>query len=48
MFKCKFIIVLYDECAQRNLKITYNNNRTHYREFFYNRTSKQQNNRADL
>jgi len=47
MFICKFIILFYDNGAQKNLKITYNNKLPHYRDF-YNRTSKQQKNRADL
>ena len=33
IFKCKFIIVFYDNGAQRNIKITYNNKRPHYRDF---------------
>jgi len=47
MFVCKFIISFYDNGAQKNLKISYNNKLPHYRDF-YNRTSKQQNNKADL
>jgi len=34
MFKCKFIILFYYNGAQRNLKITYNNKRPHYRDFY--------------
>jgi len=29
MFRCKFIILFYDNGAQRNLKITYNNKLLH-------------------
>ena len=47
MLVCKFIILFYDNGAQKNLKITYNYKLPHYRDF-YNRTSKQQNDRADL
>jgi len=46
MFRCKFIILFYDDGARRNLKITYNYKRPYYQD--YNRTSKQQNNRTDL
>jgi len=34
MLKCEFIILFYDNGAQRNLKITYNNKRPHYRDFY--------------
>jgi len=34
MLKCKFIILFYDNGAQRNSKITYNNKRPHYRDFY--------------
>jgi len=47
MFLGKFIILFYDNGAQRNLKSTYNNRLSRYRDF-YNRTSKQQNSTADL
>ena len=47
MIVCKFIISFYDNGARKNLKITYNNKLPHYRDFYY-RTSKQQNNKADL
>ena len=33
MFSCKFIILFNDSGAQRNLKITYNDNLPHYRDF---------------
>jgi len=38
MFICKFIILLYDNCAQKNLKITHNNKLPHYRDFSDNST----------
>jgi len=41
MFICKFVIVLYDNGAQINLKITYYNRLPHNRDFFYNRTDYQ-------
>jgi len=35
IFKCKFVIVFYDNGAERNIKITYNKNkRPHYRDFY--------------
>jgi len=41
MFICKFIILFYDNGAQKNLKITHNNKLPHYRNFFDNRTDYQ-------
>jgi len=34
MFEFKFINLFYDNGAQRNLKITYNNKCPHYRDFY--------------
>jgi len=48
MIRCTIIIVLYDSGAQSNLKITHNDKLPHYRDFFYKRTNKHHNNRADL
>jgi len=47
MFRCKFIVLFYDNVARKNLKIAYNN-KSRIIEIFYIRTHKQQNNRADL
>jgi len=41
MFVCKFIILFYDNGAQRNLKITYNSKLPHLRDIFYNGTDYQ-------
>jgi len=34
MFWCKHTILYYDDGAPRNWRITYNNKRPHYRDFF--------------
>ena len=41
MFICKLIILFYDNDAQKNLQITYNNKLPHHRDVFDNRTDHQ-------